>query len=330
MEALKIANWEEAWWITGVVILLVVSVVGATIMHRRNSARGTPSGAYQILRFLLVPVVALHLLLLKVFHLPAESLVLKITETVASIVFLALILRLVNHLFLSENNVISKRVVLPKLGRDLVFLVLVVLGASMVLSHAWGIHLGHLLTALGVGSLVIGLALQEPLGNLFNGLAILMANPFQEGDWLSVDGEVGKVVDIHWRSVKIHTMFNEEIVLPNNLLGKEKIKNLSRPNRIHAMMIEVGFSYDDPPEKVKRVLEDMVAAEPRVLDQPAPRAMTLEYGDFYIGYGLKVFYDDFEGQPALKDELMTQLYAAAETHGLTMPFPRQDVRVLEQ
>jgi small-conductance mechanosensitive channel len=91
---------------------------------------------------------------------------------------------------------------------------------------------------------VIGLVLQELLGNLFNGIALLIAKPFQTGDWIQVGEENGKVVEFNWRSVKIVNRFDELIIVPNNVLGKEKFKEF----------VTIGFSYQDNPAKVKEVL----------------------------------------------------------------------------
>jgi len=74
--------------------------------------------------------------------------------------------------------------------------------------------------------------------------------------------------EINWRSVKIHTRFNEGITIPNNLLGKEKIKNLSRSNRIHGELLEMGFSYNDHPDKMKPILTRIASEHPRVLNKP--------------------------------------------------------------
>jgi small-conductance mechanosensitive channel len=94
--------------------------------------------------------------------------------------------------------------------------------------------------------------LGEPLGDLFNGISLLIAQPFKKGDWINVNGEIGKITEFNWRSVKIINRDNELIIIPNNILGKEKIKNLSRPNPFHTEMVSIGFSYDDHPEKVKK------------------------------------------------------------------------------
>ena len=84
----------------------------------------------------------------------------------------------------------------PKLFQDLIRLLLVVIGAAIVLSVVWRQDLGGLIAALGVGSIVLGLALQETLGNLMSGIALFFERPFSVGDWISVGGKSGQVVQI--------------------------------------------------------------------------------------------------------------------------------------
>ena len=189
--------------------------------------------------------------------------------------------------------------------------------------------LGNLLTALGVSSLVIGLALQEPLGNLFNGIALLMAKPFQKGDWIQMGEETGKVVEFNWRSVKIVNRFHELIIIPNNVLGKEKIKNLSRPSKVHAELVTIGFSYQDNPSKVKEVLLQVAKETEGILQSPLPVPVTISYDDFYITYGLKFYIKDFEDQILLKDRIMTKLFDVAKDEELTIPYPVAEIRILE-
>jgi len=171
--------------------------------------------------------------------------------------------------------------------------------------------------------------LQEPLGNLFNGVSLLMANPFKKGDWIQVGDDLGKISAISWRSVKIHTQFNEQIILPNNLLGKEKIKNLSRPSKIHAKLITFGFSYDDAPEKAKQLLLNIAIQNPKVLDNPPPIAVVLSMDDFVINYGLKFFVDDFEEILIINDQIISSVYKAAKKEGLSIPFPRQEIEIIK-
>lgn len=322
----NIQSWLNVWGFI-IVIGLPILFILATITYRKRKPSGKGLVPPQIARFLLMPFIALYLILHKIGGISEDAIIINITETIIAIIFISFLFNLIDYLFFSEKNILTSKEIIPQLGRDILHILLITIASAWVLSHVWGLDLGNLLTALGVSSLVIGLALQEPLGNLFNGVSILMATPFKRGDWIKVDGEIGKVVEINWRSVKIHTRFNEQIMIPNNLLGKEKIKNLSRPNRMHAELLKFGFSYDDAPKKVKAVLLNVAMKNEKVLTTPAPAALTLSYDDFAITYGLKIFLKDYEDVIVLNDEIMSEIYDAAEQNGLTIPFPTQDIKV---
>jgi len=326
MELFDFENWKNIW---GAVILigLPTMVALATSVYHKRKPSGKGMVPPQIFRILLIPFLAVQLILTKIIGIASDQMIVKILETITIIILISFLFNAINYLFFSEKNILTKKEIIPKLGRDILHVVLITIVSACVLSKIWGVDLGSLLTALGVSSLVIGLALQEPLGNLFNGISLLMANPFKKGDWINVGDEIGKVSEINWRSVKIHTRFNEQIIIPNNLLGKEKIKNLSRPNRIHAEILKFGFSYDDDMDKVKAMLLNVAGQNDKVLSTPPPLALTLSYDDFAITYGLKIFIKDFEDITLLNDEIMSNVYKTSQEQNLTIPYPRHDIEL---
>ena len=275
----------------------------------------------------MLPTALVHLFMTKVAGIPVEHLSAKITETVLSVFLMSFLIYAINYLFFSEHNIITGKESIPKLGRDVIHFLLSMLIIACVLSSVWGLDLGNLLTALGVSSLVIGLALQEPLGNLFTGISLLMAHPFHKGDWVQIDEEYGKVIDFSWRSVKIVNRDNEMIILPNHMIGKARLKNLSRPNRIHAEHISIGFSYDDRPQDVKDALLDLALQTEGVLSDPQPEPVTASYGDFSIDYTLKFYIRDYQDVVVVKDRLMTAVYDMAKRHEFTIPFPIRQVHL---
>jgi small-conductance mechanosensitive channel len=256
-----------------------------------------------------------------------ETIVVKLTETILVIFAIAFLLNLISHLFFSEGNIITGKETVPKLARNIIQFFLVLLASAFVFSFIWGFDLGNLLTGLGVSSFVIGLALQEPLGNLFNGIALLAAKPFEKGDWLEINNETGQVVDFNWSSVKIVNRFNELIIIPNNTLAKDRIKNLSRPSSVHAELVTVGFSYDDDPIEVKKILLEVAASTEHILESPEPASLLISYEDFYINYGLKFYIKDYADQILLKDQIMTSIYGITKKKGLTIPYPIQDLHI---
>ncbi|WP_075342460.1 mechanosensitive ion channel family protein [Tenacibaculum agarivorans] len=234
-----------------IILFLLVGVV-----VRKRTAKNKPVVAPKIMRYLVLPTGFIYSICLFVFELSRSHIPVKITETILIIFGISFLIQTMNHLLFSEDNVFTKKEAIPKLRRDMIQFLLVLVSSAFVFSAIWEFDLRHLLTALGVGSFVLSLELLEPLGNLFNGIALLIAKTFEKGDWVEIGGDTGKIVDMNWRSVKILNRFNELIIIPNNTVRKERIKNLSRPSKIHAESIEIGFSYKNNPKKVKKVLVD--------------------------------------------------------------------------
>ena len=134
---------------------------------------------------------------------------------------------------------------------------------------------------------------------------------------------------MNWRSVKIINRAKEIIIIPNNILGKETIHNLSRPDPIHALTVQIGFSYDDSPEKVKKILAETAKNTEGILDEPAPEPLTLSYDDFAITYGIKFHVRDYADSKQIRDAFMTRIYEASRKAGIRIPFPVHEVYLKE-
>ena len=327
MDFEELLNSLNSEWMIVILAAVLIGIFVTSWVIKRREAAGKPAAAPKIMRYLVLPTLAIHVFVRYVLELGGEHVVTKVTETILSLFLLVFLFNAINYLFFSEHNILTKKETIPKLGRDVLNFALTIIFGAVLLSSVWGFNLGGLLAALGVSSLVIGLALQEPLGNLFNGISLLMARPFRKGDWIQIGDEKGKVKDFNWRSVKIVNRDSELIVLPNNLMGKEIIKNLSRPSRVHAEIISIGFSYDDHPTAVKDALLQLALSTDGVLHSPAPQPLTISYDDFYITYSLKFYIKDFEDEIVLKDRLMCQIFDMAASEGFTFPFPIRDVRL---
>lgn len=189
------------------VFLVLFTLVGFVVKKRKE--KGKPIVAPRIMRYLILPAALVYTICIFILKLPRTEVSIKITETILIIFGIYFLLHMISHLFFSKDNILSGKESVPKLGRDIILFILILISGAFVFSSIWGIDLGHLLTALDVGSFVIGLALQEPLGNLFNGISLLIAQPFEKGDWVTIGDDTGKIVDINWRSSKIVNRYND-------------------------------------------------------------------------------------------------------------------------
>lgn len=249
-------------------------------------------------------------------------------KLVATILGFALVWFVANTLqaiFLAEARSSAVRSRTPRLLIDIVRLCFVVIGMVMVYSGVWHKDVSPLLTTFGVGSLVVGLALQDTLGNLFAGLSLVFERPVAVGDWVQLGDTIGKVRQITWRSVRIVTRELNEITIPNSAIGKERILNYSSPTRLHGFKITVGFSYDAPPSIVKEMLRVTALETPGIVATPAPDARTIDFAASSVTYELRVFIDDYELLTDTRNDLMSRIWYAAKRAGIQIPYPIRTV-----
>jgi small-conductance mechanosensitive channel/CRP-like cAMP-binding protein len=216
----------------------------------------------------------------------------------------------------------------PELFLDLLRFTLVAVGISLVFSVVWGSDLGGFFATLGVGSIVLGLALQDTLGNLIAGIALLFERPFALGDWVKIGESKGMVREMSWRAVHLFTLEENIVIVPNSVVAKEPILNFSRPVEAHEMELAIGFSYYDPPNKVKKILCEIAAATPGV--QPdGILARCVSYGDFAINYEVRFFIASYSAIEEVNEAFMTRVWYVARREGLTIPFPTRTLHKTE-
>jgi small-conductance mechanosensitive channel/CRP-like cAMP-binding protein len=207
-----------------------------------------------------------------------------------------------------------------RLGLALIALVLIVRGFFPEVN----------LNVFAVSSLVIGYivgnATQDTLGNLFAGLALNAERPFQIGDWVTVGGHTGVLVDTTWRATRLQTKANDYIVIPNSSIAKESIVNYSRPTRSHATYLQIGVSYDTPPNKVRSVILGVLSEAPDVSKEPAPLVYLVSYGDFAVNFTLKFFIEEYARLDPIQSGVMDRLWYAFQREGISIPYPIRDLR----
>ena len=316
--------WQQDWFIWGAILIIgfpLLTLLLGEIIYRAKSKHKLLTATLRIVRNLIFPSLALFILLNKIIGLSEDSTPLRLVQTGLWLFTIHGSLTVINGLLFDSAKTGTWQANVPRLFRDLSRVFLILCGIAIVLSVVWGADLGGVIAALGVGSIVIGLALQDTLGNLFSGIALLFERPFNEGDWIEVDGTIGKVIEINWRSVHILTRELEMLVIPNAVLAGATIRNYRRPQKLHIEPVDVGFSYNDPPNKVKQVMKETALATKGVLDKPEPVVQTISYDDSSIGYRVRLFLADYDKVPVIRDEFVTRIWYAAERNGLNIPFP---------
>ena len=174
-----------------------------------------------------------------------------------------------------------------------------------------------------VGAVVIGLALQDTLGNLFAGLAIQIEKPFRVGDWVTMGGQDGIVSEITWRATKMRTKAGNFVVVPNSMLAKDTIINYCQPTRSLRLHVDVGASYDVPPNVVKEVIREALQSAPELSHERSPEVLLVDFGDSSIMYRVRFWVSDFETDERAKDLVRSLIYYAFRRNNITIPYPIQ-------
>jgi CRP-like cAMP-binding protein/uncharacterized protein (DUF486 family) len=204
----------------------------------------------------------------------------------------------------------------PTIVQDVIVFVVFALFSTLVLQEKF-------LTTSAVGAVVAGFALQDTLGNLVSGLAIQVEKPFQLGHWISVGQLEGEVSEITWRAVKVCTRQGNQVIIPNGELAKSALVNYSEPSAPTRIHVDVGTSYDDPPNRVKAAILGALEREPLVLKTPHPYVLFREFGPSSLNYRSYFWIDRLPMDDMVKDRVLTAIYYTLKRHGITIPFPIQ-------
>jgi small-conductance mechanosensitive channel/CRP-like cAMP-binding protein len=213
----------------------------------------------------------------------------------------------------------------PKIFRDL-STGIAYLVVALVALHAVGVEPGSILTTSALLTAVIGLALQDTLGNLVSGLALQMQRPFDVGDWIEVDAaHAGQVTEVTWRATSIMTLDRIEVILPNASVAKSAIRNYSRPSKVSRRRLVLGISYAAEPSEVHALLGAAAADAPGVLSDPPARARTKSFGESAVLYEVLYFVDDFAHALDIDGAVADRVYHALARHRIAIPFPTRAV-----
>ena len=189
-----------------------------------------------------------------------------------------------------------------------------------------GIELLGIIASLAVFSLIIGLAVQQTLGNMLNSFMLAVDQPFEVGDRIEVEGVTGTVMSVGILSTKILTLTEELVVIPNNRLVDSTITNFARGggdgmgSRL-TLTLDIGVDYDERSAHVKQVIMDVAKKCPHVEQDPAPRVLLRELGDFSKNYRLYVWLADYGEEFIATDWLLREVDIAFGREGISIPYP---------
>ena len=190
---------------------------------------------------------------------------------------------------------------------------------------ALGIQTTSFIAILGAAGLAVGLALQGSLSNFASGVLIVLFRPYKVGDFVEAAGISGVVEEVQILTTVLKTGDNKKVIVPNGQIMDSVITNYSANERRRVDMV-VGVSYDDDLDKVRSTLEQLVAADDRILDDPACTIAVSALADSSVNFVVRPWVKSADYWGVMFD-LTEAIKKRFDKEGISFPFPQQDVHL---
>lgn len=200
----------------------------------------------------------------------------------------------------------------------MVFVVIMALGQL-------GVQTTSFIAIIGAAGLAVGFALQGSLANFAAGVLLIIFKPFKVGDFIEAGGTSGIVEEIGIFTMELRTPDNKKVIVPNAKATSDNIVNYSAKDTRRVDMV-FGVSYGDDLDKVRKVLEGVLAEDERILPEPAPVIVVLELADSSINFGVRPWVNSADFWGVYWDTL-EKTKKRFDAEGITIPFPQQDVHL---
>jgi small-conductance mechanosensitive channel/CRP-like cAMP-binding protein len=319
---------SSAAWAALIIVVLPLMIIGSGEMEERLRQRDSPyQPTIATLRVWVVPLLTIWVLARALLDTADDSLFIRLLGTavvLASAVAALSAFRVVVAELADRPRRTGRRPI-PRLLLALPRLLLVLATAWLLIAGVWGIDLSALLTALGVTSLVVSLALQDTLSGIASGFTLLADQPFSTGDWIESDDVEGRVIDVNWRATRIQDRNGDLVVIPNGQLAKATIVNFDQPSRLHRVKVSVQIDRSAPPTTAIAMLVDATRSTPGIVEDPPPFAQVTQIADPVVDYETSMWIEDYSLAPQVEADFGALVWYLSYRHDVPLPNPAQDV-----
>jgi small-conductance mechanosensitive channel/CRP-like cAMP-binding protein len=203
----------------------------------------------------------------------------------------------------------------------------VYLGVGLsILTFVFGIPIGALVATSGVVAIILGLALQSTLGDVFSGIALTLGRPYVIGDWIVLsDGIEGRVIESTWRSTHILTGSNNLVVLPNSFLARLGVTNVSRPDETHLLTLTVRIAPTRMPSVVMEVMRSVLLSCNSIVAEPPPAVALKSLDAVALVVELQFRVASPAERSRARSEVLDLVYRHCKSAGLLLAMPPESV-----
>jgi small-conductance mechanosensitive channel/CRP-like cAMP-binding protein len=199
----------------------------------------------------------------------------------------------------------------------------VYLGVALsILAFVFGIPIGTLVATSGVVAIILGLALQNTLSDVFSGIALTLGRPYVIGDWIALsDGIEGRVVESNWRSTQVLTGSNNVVVLPNSFLARLWLTNVSRPDGTHLLTVTVRIAPTRMPSVVVEAMQSVLLSCTSILAEPPPTVALKGLDALALEVDLQFAVASLSKRTRARNEVLDLVYRHCKSAGLLLAMP---------
>jgi small conductance mechanosensitive channel len=256
----------------------------------------------------------------------APSLLVKVFTFLLIVYLFVLLARLASRLLSRALDSSRLRVsrLLRRVAVSTIRNVIMIMGILIALSQM-GIAIGPMLAGLGIAGFILGFALQDTLSNFASGMMILLYRPFDTGDVVEAGGVFGTVSNMSLVNTTILTFDNQTLVIPNNKIWGEVIKNVTA-QKIRRVDMTFGISYSDDIPKAENILHDILTSHEKVLEDPEPVVRLHTLGESSVDFIARpwVNRDDYWN---VYWDITREVKMRFDAEGVSIPFPQRDVHL---
>lgn len=280
-----------------------------------------------VIRRLAGPLVLLAVVVGAVFLLSALGVLAggvrgRYAELAIGIAAALIVTRVLEYLSFDVVFRLRRNAVAPALLRQLIALLVFGICVSAVVKMNFpGVNLGAVLTTSAILTAVIGLALQDTLGNLFAGLALHLEKTVQVGDMVRSGETFGTVEELSWRAIKLRAIEGNVVWIPNSMAGRDRLEVYQRPGGPIARLLRVGLEYDASPARAREALEGSLRHLPGLAGFPEPVAYMKSFDDHAISYELRYWLEDYARYLEIDSQVRERVWYALDRANLRIAYP---------
>lgn len=233
---------------------------------------------------------------------------------------IGIVVSIVKRLMLRANAEVTLTRFVANLTKILlmVFMVLAALGTL-------GVETTSFIAVIGAAGLAVGFALQGSLSSFAAGVMLIIFRPFKVGDYVEAGGTAGTVEAVGIFSTKLKTPDNKEVIIPNSNITGGNIINYSAKDTRRVDLV-FGIGYGDDIKLAKETLSEIIAADERVLKDPAPTIAVSELADSSVNFVVRPWVKTSDYWSVLFD-LTEKVKLTFDAKGISIPYPQQDVHM---